>query len=63
MFANQLCEHESIVNFKEAKDIWWEIYMEYLDGKQWDYFKEKYRPVYNELRSKLAILAPKPISQ
>ena len=63
MFANQLCEHEIIVNFKEAKDIWLEIYMEYLDGKQWDYFKEKYRPVYNELRSKLAILAPKPISQ
>lgn len=60
MFANQLCEYGNIVNFKEAKDIWLEIYMEYLDGKQWDYFKQKYKPRYNELRSKLAVLAPKP---
>jgi len=61
MFANQICEHGKIVNFKEANGYWWDIYNAFLDGKKWDYFKEKYRPVYNELRSKLAILAPKPI--
>ena len=61
MFANQICERGVIDNFEEATPLWWEIYGEYLDGQQWPYFKEKYKPVYNSLRSKLAVLAPKPI--
>ena len=60
MFANQLCEFGQIKNFQEANALWWEIYREDLT---WEQYKEKYKPVYNSLRSKLAILAPKPVEQ
>lgn len=60
MFANQICEHGKIVDFKEANHYWRDIYNGFLDKKDWEYFKEKYKPIYNELRSRLAILAPKP---
>lgn len=58
MFANQLCEYGWIVNFEEANDYWWKIYSKRLT---WDEYKAEYKPIYNELRSKLARLAPKPI--
>lgn len=57
MFANQLCEHGKIVDYHEGNDIWKEIYAKELS---WDEYKAKYKPLYNELRSKLAKLAPKP---
>ena len=59
MFAIQLCEREQIYDFKEAKPLWDEIILtpEYYP---WEYYKKKYRPMYNSLRSKLAELAPKP---
>lgn len=59
MFANQICESGDIYDFKEATPLWWEIYMH--DNWGWNDFKTKYKPLYNKLRSKLAILAPKPI--
>ena len=58
MFANQICETGDIYNFKEATPLWWEIY-DHNDWT-WEDFKAKYKPLYNKLRSKLAILAPKP---
>lgn len=63
MFGIQVCEKGCIYNFHEARTLWYEIYGEYMDGENWDYFKEKYKPKYNELRSKLAALAPKPVKK
>lgn len=60
MMANQLCEFGYIKDFKEANDYWWDIYANELS---WDEYKAKYKPIYNELRSKLAILAPKPVEK
>ena len=62
MFANQICETGDIYDFKEATQLWWEIYG-VPEGTTWEYYKEKYKPLYNQLRSKLAILAPKPIEK
>ena len=60
MFAIQVCEKGDIHNFKEAQSLWDEIYASTLT---WDEYKEKYKPLYNKLRSKLAILAPKPVEK
>lgn len=61
MFANQICETGDIYDFKEATPLWWEIYKH--DDWTWEQFKAEYRPLYNKLRSKLAILAPKPVEK
>ena len=60
MFANQICRFGYITNFQEARDLWYEIY-DPLNEKTWDDYKAKYKPLYNKLRSELAILSPKPV--
>ena len=60
MFANQICSSGRITNFQEARDLWYEIY-DPLNGTTWDEYKAKYKPLYNQLRSRLAALAPKPV--
>ena len=62
MFANQICETGDIHNFKEATYLWPEIY-EHIGDWTWEDYKEAYKPLYNKLRSKLAILAPKPVDK
>ena len=59
MFANQICETGDIYDFNEATPLWWEIYSH--NDWTWEQFKAEYKPLYNKLRSKLAILAPKPV--
>ena len=59
MFANQICETGDIYDFNEATPLWWEIYSH--NEWTWEQFKAEYKPLYNKLRSKLAILAPKPV--
>ena len=58
-FANQLCEHDKIVDYSSVNKYWKEI-ME-MNGADWEEYKTKFKPVYNSLRSKLAELAPKPV--
>lgn len=58
MFGNQLCEYGKIIHFDCANDYWNDIYYKMKDAT-WEDYKSKYKPVYNELRSKLAELAPK----
>ena len=60
MFANQICERGYIYDYQEGRDLWYEIYGS-SENEPWDFYKEKYRPMYNKLRSRLAILAPKPV--
>lgn len=61
MFAIQICTFGYIANYKEARDLWYEIYDP--SGKTtWEEYKAKYKPLYNKLRSHLAVLAPKPVS-
>ena len=57
-FAIQVCEKGYIYDYEQANQYWWDIYME---DSSWEEYKEKYKPIYNELRSKLAVLAPKPV--
>lgn len=56
-FAIQIASKGKIVDYAEANPIWFEI----RDAQRytWDYFKEKYQPVYNELASEFKKLAPK----
>jgi len=57
-FAIQVCENGYIYDYTQANHYWWDIYAE---DSTWEEYKEKYKPIYNELRSKLAVLAPKPV--
>lgn len=60
MFANQICETGDIYDFKEATHLWPEMY-DHINDWKWEDYKEAYKPMYNQLRSKLTILAPKPV--
>lgn len=56
-FGIQIAEQGSIVDYSSMNDVWVEIINnpEYT----WDFYKEKYQPVYNDLASKFRKLAPK----
>lgn len=58
-FANQICENGKIIDYSSMNSYWKDIYNE--NEPSWEKYKEKYKSVYNNLRSKLAELAPKPI--
>lgn len=58
-FANQLCEYGKIIDYGSANKYFKEI-ME-MNGADWEEYKAKFKPIYNNLRSKLAELAPKPV--
>lgn len=59
IFAIQIAEQGRITDYKAANYIWEEI--KDLDINDWDYYKQKYKPLQNELHSKLVELCPKPI--
>ena len=58
MFGIQIAEQGKIVDYQCAKDLWKEI--ENVENPTWEYYKEKYQPMFNSLRSKLVELCPKP---
>lgn len=58
MFAIQIAEHGSILNYQCANDLWYEI--KNTENPTWDYYKEKYQEKFNNLRSELVKLCPKP---
>ena len=58
-FACQLCEYGKIKDYSSCNKYWFEI--KDVENPTWEYYKEKYKPIYNSLRSKLVLLAPKPI--
>lgn len=57
-FGIQICEKGYIYDFSQANQYWHDIC---ISDKTWDEYKAIYKPIYNELRSKLAAVAPKPI--
>lgn len=58
MFAIQIAEHGSILDYTCANDLWYEI--KNAENPTWDYYKEKYQEKFNNLRSELVKLCPKP---
>lgn len=58
MFGIQIAEQGKIVDYQCAKDLWKEI--ENAENPTWEYYKEKYQPMFNSLRSRLVELCPKP---
>jgi len=57
IFGTQVAQHKAIVDYGAANYLWKEI----IEANQynWEYFKEKYQPVYNELASEFRKVAPK----
>ena len=58
MFAIQIAEHGFITDYSCANDLWYEI--KNAENPTWDYYKEKYQKKFNNLRSELVKLCPKP---
>ena len=56
-FGIQVASKGKIYDYSAANPIWFEI----RDAQRytWDYFKDKYQPVYNELATEFKKLAPK----
>lgn len=59
MFGTQLAEHGKIIDYSEANYFWEEI--KDIETNDWEFYKEKYQPVYNSLRTKFKLLAPKKV--
>jgi hypothetical protein len=57
MFGKQLAEYGTIVNFHEASKYWYEI--DEIDSSDWNVYKEKYQPIYNQLSTEFKKVAPK----
>lgn len=49
-FGIQILEHGAIINYGSLNYLYYEIVRS--DEAGWEYFKAKYKPVYNELKSK-----------
>lgn len=58
MFGIQIAENGKIVDFGCAKDLWHDISK--VENPQWEYYKATYQKKFNELRSKLVKLCPRP---
>lgn len=56
-FGIQIGKHGKIVNYGEANHYWDEI--KNANQYNWQYFKAKYQPIYNELSTEFKKLAPK----
>ena len=59
MFAIQIAQTGKIYDYSCANDLWWEI--KNAETPTWDYYKEKYQEKFNNLRSELVKLCPKPV--
>lgn len=57
MFGIQIAKFGSIVDYSEANHIWEEIISS--GHTDWEYFKVKYQPVYNNMLTEFRKLAPK----
>ena len=57
IFGIQIATKGKIYDFSEANHYWTEI----LEAQEynWDYFKTKYQPIYNDLASQFRLVAPK----
>lgn len=49
-FGIQILEHDSIINYSSMNHLYDEIVRN--DINDWQYFKEKYKPIYNALKTK-----------
>lgn len=59
MFGIQIAKHGLITDYTCANDLWDEI--KNAETPTWDYYKEKYQEKFNNLRSELVKLCPKPV--
>lgn len=56
MFGIQIMRHGMILSFKEANYLHKEIVEDtWGDDKSWEYFKEKYQPLYNKLKTEFKL--------
>lgn len=58
MFGIQIAENGKIVDFGCAKDLWHDISK--VENPHWEYYKATYQKKFNELRSELVKLCPRP---
>lgn len=58
MFGIQLAKNGRIVDYCCAKQLWEDISK--VEGPTWEYYKAAYQKKFNELRSELVELCPKP---
>ena len=58
MFGIQIAKNGKIVDFECAKQLWHDISK--VENPRWDYYKATYQKKFNELRSELVELCPKP---
>lgn len=57
MFGIQIAIYGKIIDYKVANYFWKEIIEN--NNKDWNYFKEKFQPIYNQLSSEFKKVAPK----
>lgn len=57
MFGIQIAKYGKIINYSEANDYWKEI--KNIKSNNWEYYKNKYQPTYNSLKSEFKKVAPK----
>ena len=57
MFGTQIARHRRIIDYSEANYLWDEIVL--CDENNWEYYKEKYKPLYNKLMTEFRKVAPK----
>lgn len=58
MYGIQIATDGKMTKWDCANDLWNEI--ENAEDKSWDYYKEKYQPMFNSLRSELVKLCDRP---
>jgi len=58
MFGIQIAENGKIVDFGCARDLWHDISK--VENPHWEYYKATYQKKFNELRSELVKLCPRP---
>lgn len=59
-FAWQIAKYGYVKNFSLCQKMWKEIKADWESGFTWDDFKEKYKPMYNNLHSLVVDICPKP---
>lgn len=58
--ACQIASGKEPIDFTECYELWKTIKDELESGKDWKYFKEKYKPIYNQAHSEMVKSCPKP---
>ncbi|MNR15785.1 hypothetical protein D3C85_1323410 [compost metagenome] len=56
-YGIQIAKYGRIFDYTEANYLWEEINS--FETNDWEFFKTKYQPVYNELKSQFKLEAPK----